>query len=271
MVSVLRGLGWSVDGDRRFQMDTPLGPMSFTNIIATHDPAAPRRLVLACHYDSIHGRDQFVAATDSAVPCAMMLHLAALMTRDYLDPMKGRSEVTLQLMFLDGEEAMVRWSNEDSLYGSRHVAEELARSLHQPASADRSATSEIDRIELFMLLDLLGAAQPTIANYIPDTDRLFRRLVAAEDALRMRGLLEVPQIFHFRDSWRPFGRPSISDDHLPFMQRGVPVLHVIPYPFPSVWHTDADNATAIHGPTVTSLNRILRVFVADYLHLAGGA
>ena len=28
-----------------------------------------------------------------------------------------------------------------------------------------------------------------------------------------------------------------SDDHLPWMERGVPILHLIASPFPSVWHT----------------------------------
>lgn len=28
----------------------------------------------------------------------------------------------------------------------------------------------------------------------------------------------------------------IEDDHIPFLMRGVPVLHVIPWPFPDDWH-----------------------------------
>ena len=48
---------------------------------------------------------------------------------------------------------------------------------------------------------------------------------------------------------------------------GVPILHLIPLPFPSVWHTFRDNAASIHYPTVYRLNRIMRVFVAGYLNL----
>ena len=33
-----------------------------------------------------------------------------------------RNEVTLQLIFFDGEEAFVRWSRTDSTYGSRNLA-----------------------------------------------------------------------------------------------------------------------------------------------------
>jgi glutaminyl-peptide cyclotransferase len=49
--------------------------VEFTNIVATLDPTAPRRLVLACHYDS-KKLPNFVGATDSAVPCAILLDIA---------------------------------------------------------------------------------------------------------------------------------------------------------------------------------------------------
>lgn len=49
--------------------------MEFTNIVATLDPTATRRLVLACHYDS-KKLANFVGATDSAVPCAILLDIA---------------------------------------------------------------------------------------------------------------------------------------------------------------------------------------------------
>lgn len=73
------GAGWEVTEDK-FVSQTPYGPLPFANLIATLNPSAKRRLVLACHYDSKyyppqwHGRE-FQGATDSAVPCAMMLEL----------------------------------------------------------------------------------------------------------------------------------------------------------------------------------------------------
>jgi len=47
----------------------------------------------------------------------------------------------------------------------------------------------------------------------------------------------------------------------------VPILHMISYPFPSVWHTAADNEAALSYPTINNINKILRVFVVEYLHL----
>lgn len=63
-----------------FLSETPYGQRSFSNIISTLNPEAKRHLVLACHYDSKYfprwNNRVFVGATDSAVPCAMMLELA---------------------------------------------------------------------------------------------------------------------------------------------------------------------------------------------------
>ena len=51
ITSTLRKLNWHIEEDS-FVATTPLGPKRFTNIIATKDPDAPRRVVLAAHYDS---------------------------------------------------------------------------------------------------------------------------------------------------------------------------------------------------------------------------
>ena len=63
------------------------------------------------------------------------------------------SDVKLQIVFFDGEEAFVSWTDTDSLYGSRHLA-----SLWQ---------NEINDIDLFILLDLIGAPGMKIRNHCP--------------------------------------------------------------------------------------------------------
>lgn len=46
-------------------------------ITATLDPSAKRYLDIVCHYDSKYFENiVFIGATDSAVPCAMMIDLA---------------------------------------------------------------------------------------------------------------------------------------------------------------------------------------------------
>ena len=71
----MKALGWKVERDISNQL-TVVGFKRFTNIIATLDPSAKSRIVLACHYDSKLFPLGFVGAMDSAVPCAMMINLA---------------------------------------------------------------------------------------------------------------------------------------------------------------------------------------------------
>ena len=53
-----------------------MGRKKFTNIVGTLNPQACKRIVLACHYDSKYFQDfDFLGATDSAVPCTMILEL----------------------------------------------------------------------------------------------------------------------------------------------------------------------------------------------------
>uniref|UniRef100_A0A8L0DPE3 glutaminyl-peptide cyclotransferase n=1 Tax=Oncorhynchus mykiss TaxID=8022 RepID=A0A8L0DPE3_ONCMY len=98
-------VAWTVELDS-FLSPTPRGQVTFSNIIATLDPGAPRRLLLTCHYDSK------VLPLD---PCVPALNQQA-------------SAVTLQLVFFDGEESFEEWTA--TLYGSRHLAEGMAHTPH---------------------------------------------------------------------------------------------------------------------------------------------
>ena len=45
----MSNLGWTIEEDK-FEQDTVIGNVEFTNVIATLDPNAPRRMVIACKY-----------------------------------------------------------------------------------------------------------------------------------------------------------------------------------------------------------------------------
>ncbi|XP_070306783.1 glutaminyl-peptide cyclotransferase-like protein isoform X1 [Odocoileus virginianus] len=168
--------------------------------------------------------------------------------------------VTLQLLFLDGEEALKEWGPKDSLYGSRHLAQLMESTPHGLGS------TRIQAIELFMLLDLLGAPNPTFYSHFPRTARWFHRLRSIEKRLHRLNLLQSHpwEVMYFQTGEPPV---SVEDDHIPFLRRGVPVLHLIATPFPSVWHTSNDSEANLHPPTVHNLSRILAVFLAEYLGL----
>ncbi|XP_074075368.1 glutaminyl-peptide cyclotransferase-like protein [Macrotis lagotis] len=256
------GAGWQVEVDA-FSAPTPLGPVAFANVVATLSPKASRRLTLACHFDSKlfpPGAPPFKGATDSAVPCALLLELARALDPQLHHSKNQGAPVTLQLLFLDGEEALKEWGPDDSLYGSRHLAQHMEQTPHG------NGISEIQSIEMFVLLDLLGARDPIIKSHFARTASWFQRLSSIEKRLHRLGLLAShPQEVMYFQQGSPYG--SVDDDHIPFLRRGVPILHLIPTPFPAVWHTPADTEANLHPPTVHNLSRIFAIFLAEYLGL----
>lgn len=116
IINYFKDLDWDVELDS-FTDETPFGPKHFSNIIVTKDTNATDHLVLAAHFDSKYYENfEFIGATDSAVPCAILMSLAK-----HLDPILTMhpGDTTLQLIFFDGEEAFVKWSDTDSTYGAR--------------------------------------------------------------------------------------------------------------------------------------------------------
>ncbi|XP_005600109.2 glutaminyl-peptide cyclotransferase [Equus asinus] len=260
---------WVLEVDT-FLSWTPYGYRSFSNIISTLNPTAKRHLVLACHYDSKYfpewNNRVFVGATDSAVPCAMMLELARALDKQLLSLKRipnSQPDLSLQLIFFDGEEAFLHWSPQDSLYGSQHLARKMASTPHPPGATD---TNQLHGMDLLVLLDLIGAPNPTFPNFFPNTARWFDRLRAIEHELHELGLLKDHS--YERPYFHSNGYGNvIQDDHIPFLNKGVPVLHLISSPFPEVWHTMDDNEENLDETTIDNLNKIIQVFVLEYLHL----
>jgi glutaminyl-peptide cyclotransferase len=62
---------------------------------------------------------------------------------------------------------------------------------------------------------------------------------------------------------------AIEDDHIPFMRRGVEILHLIPSPFPRVWHTSNDDGPHLDIDTVEDWSRIVTGFTAEWMDLEG--
>ncbi|PFH54175.1 hypothetical protein AMATHDRAFT_44713 [Amanita thiersii Skay4041] len=293
IVSTLKALKWQIEEDE-FIDQTPVGPRRFVNIIATKDPTASRQVTLAAHYDSkyfpSYPLNQFVGATDSAAPCAMMLDLAEALNL-LLDERKQRleagleedddvSETTLQLIFFDGEEAFENWTDIDSIYGARHLAEKWAKTYVQPHTKRRlmnAQATEISTIEHLILLDLLGAPDPSIRSYFLETGWLFDAMVSVEKRLGQSSAFAYgDEKSMTAGKWRSYFRSRyandvnlgyVGDDHVPFLRRGVSVLHLIPEPFPRVWHKLSDDASALDIPTMRRWNLILRIFISEYLNL----
>ena len=280
-----------------FQNSTSTTPRSggrqvpFVNMIVTRDPPwAPAgdvsRLTLVAHYDSKISPVGFIGATDSAAPCAMLMHVArsidealtqkwaaaqaAEIDQDLLEETANKG---VQILLLDGEEAFVSWTDTDSLYGARSLAETWETTFHPALSTYRTPLSSIS---LFVLLDLLGAKGPRVPSYFKTTHWAYQKLAALESRFRSLNLFESsktsPSSVFLHEAEKTDGiwqGGLIGDDHVPFVARGVEVLHIIPSPFPNVWHHIEDNGENLDLETCRDWAQLFTAFTAEWMDLEG--
>lgn len=263
-------------------------PVPFVNFIATRDPpwSSPGdvgHLTLVAHYDSKYTPEGFIGATDSAAPCAMIMHavktIDAALTKKWATmqasgvDMDFEEHVGLQVLFLDGEEAFQSWTATDSIYGARALADYWDENFHPPTSRFKTY---LDSIELFVLLDLLGSPDDlTIPSWFKLTHPAYQNMANIEKRLRKLNLFKSKE----GRTWLPdkdkkhddgfHMQMYMQDDHIPFIAKGVEVLHLIPQRFPSVWHRATDDGEHLDMPSVEDWAVLTAAFAAEYLELEG--
>ena len=239
--------GWSFSHDT-FEAKTPLGTKQFKNLIFTLHPHRPKKILIAAHYDLKSSMPSgFMGAIDAAWSCTFLTEMGYRLANRPCG-LHERLDLTPQIVFFDGEEAFKSWSTTDSLYGSRHLA------------SSWDASGALNSIELFILLDLLGATGMRIPNYFARTKHLHEYIANLEDELMSRHQISVSNFIR-----RDCLHCNVQDDHIPFLRLGVPVLHIIPQQFPSVWHTAKDDKNAIDIKSSISIALTILAFVSDYL------
>lgn len=119
------------------------------------------------------------------------------------------------MIFFDGEEAFESWTAEDSLYGSRHLATKMgSRGFYKTNS--QVQIRDIDRIDVLVLVDLIGASNPRIFNFYQRTQGLFMRMLEIERKLFRAGLMAGHRyMFVPKNSYS-----GVDDDHRPFLEKG---------------------------------------------------
>jgi len=194
--------------EQPFDARTPLGPVKMANIIATLPGSRPDRIILASHFDTKLFREfRFVGASDGGSSTAALLELARVLktqTRTF----------TIELLFLDGEEAFVEWTPTDSTYGSRHYVQ-VARTA-----------GTLGSIKAFVLLDMIGDKDLNIRRESNSTPWLTDLIWSTARKLGYQS--------HFLSDTTP-----LEDDHLPFLKAGVPAVDIIDFDY-AAWHTAAD-------------------------------
>ena len=195
--------------EQAFDAQTPLGRVGMVNVIATIPGTRPDRIVIASHYDTkLFKQFRFVGASDGASSTAALLELGRAL--------KGRrNEFTIELLFLDGEEAVIEWREPDHTYGSRYYVE----------AAKKAGT--LAGVKTLILLDMIGDRNLTIRRDTNSTPWLNDIVWASAARLGHRTT--------FLDD-----STAVEDDHIPFLRAGVPSVDIIDLDY-SAWHTAQDD------------------------------
>jgi Zn-dependent M28 family amino/carboxypeptidase len=204
--------GDSVEDDA-FSVDTSEGKFPVRNIMAKFPGTHDGIIVIASHYDTNYPlrNTSFIGANDGASSSALLLELANQLRGE----MKGkpRDGYSVWLLWDDAEEAMKQWSDTDSLYGVRHLAQKW------------QDDGTLKKIKAFLLADMIGDADLNIEHDQNSTPWLEDMIYQSATRLGYQS--------HF------FGREiPIQDDHIPFVQRGVPSADLIDldYGYNNVFH-----------------------------------
>jgi Zn-dependent M28 family amino/carboxypeptidase len=200
--------------DDAFTADTIEGKFPVRNIIAKFPGKKDGIIAILGHYDTNYPlrNTGYVGANDGGSSTAILLEFANQLRG------KVRDGYSVWLVWTDGEEAVRTWSDTDSLYGTRHLAEKW----------DKDGT--LKKIKALMVMDMIGDADLNIDRDTNSTPWLLDLIYAAAE----RGGYQS----HFYER-----TGGIEDDHLPFVKSGVPCADVIDldYGYHNVFHHTAQD------------------------------
>lgn len=128
--------------------------------------------------------------------------------------------------------------------------------------------NSLSQIRMFVLLDVLGSAYPMVPSYFLTTHWAYQKLADLEGRMRNNKLLETnPPPAFFPEADGPIRQTEPADDYVPFMNRGVPFLYILPAPLPPNWHTLEDNGGHLDMPTVRDWTKIMTGFALEWLDM----
>ena len=211
IVSELQKAGLKAELDE-FEPVTPLGRKKMTNIRASRPGAGQSVIALVGHYDTKLFKElRFVGANDGGSSAAWVLEMARASAG-------LRLQSTLEFVFFDGEEAVVEWTDDDSVYGSRHDVER------------RSRAGTLQQLKAVILVDMIGDKDLRIQRESQSTEWLTETIW---NTARSLGYTQ-----EFSNTVQ-----TISDDHIPFLKARVQAVDLIDFdygPGHSYWHQASD-------------------------------
>ncbi len=186
-----------------FTADTPIGPIAKRNFIVRFPGKKDGAIVIATHYETNYWlrNINFIGANDGGATTGLLMAIADQLRAATAGGRK-LDGYSVWLVFFDGEEAIQRWSDSDSTYGSRHLAAKWGRN------------GTLGKIKAFLLADMIGDKDLDIQRESRSTGWLV-------DLMRQAAHKFGDEQYFFQEE------EPVDDDHLAFLKRGVPSIDVL--------------------------------------------
>ena len=226
-----------------FELDDPYSERSLRliNIVASFEPERRTRILLCSHYDSRPWADQekdstlwetpIPGAVDGAASTGVLLEVARIIGK------RAPAEHGIDIVFFDGEDYGKQGDIEHYLLGSKHFVETM--SGYRPSGV--------------ILLDMVGGKGTTVRREGMSSQRsgaLIDYVFGRSAALRL-GYFE------------PVEGSPVYDDHVPFLQAGIPAIDLFGYDYPA-WHTRGDDLTQVDRDKLSQVITLLIDIVYGY-------
>lgn len=230
LTSQLEGFGWRVTR-QTFTNETPRGKIEFVNLIATFPGKAPPSFLLCSHYDTkTFETARFVGANDGGSSNGILVEMARVLAK------RPEQAAQVQLVFFDGEEAYVNFTETDGLYGSRYFAKQLG------------AEKKAKQFRGGILFDMVGDKSLTITLPSDSPPEIASGIFAAAEALNARN--------HFTYVG------GILDDHTPLNAIGIPTIDLIDFDYPP-WHTPEDTMDKLSAESLQIVGAVAARYLAE--------
>ena len=214
-----------------FTANTPIGPVAMRNFIVRFRGEKDGVIVLATHYETNYWlrNINFVGANDGGSTTGLLIAIADRLRADTAHG-KKLDGYSVWLVFDDGEESIqTTWTDSDSTYGTKHLAARWGRD------------GTLGKIKAFILADMIGDKNLDIQRETQSTAWLV-------DLVRKAAHKFGYDPYFFQTEG------EVSDDHLPFVKRGVPSIDIIDIdygPNNTFHHTAQDTMDKISARSLT--------------------
>ena len=228
IISQMEGFGWEVSTQEFLYLGVRV-----RNVIGKG--GAGPFILLGAHYDTRPAADQdpdpakrsepILGANDGGSGVAVLLELARVLKHDTL-----KHEVWLA--FFDAEDRG-RLDGWPFSVGARETARRLTL-----------------RPQAMVLVDMVGDADQNIYYEGNSHPRLAAEIWAVAGELGYGDTI-IPQLKH-----------TITDDHIPFVEMGIPAVDIIDFDYP-YWHTTRDTSDKVSADSLERVGRTLQTWLEE--------